>query len=76
MMFKTALATNVFVVVEIPANRYDCLCEEGLQLNLNVFLGRQSMPNFRVVSPPDGKCEVLKVDKSVRCLLPVFPCRF
>ncbi|RPA85230.1 phenylalanyl-tRNA synthetase [Ascobolus immersus RN42] len=56
--------------IEIPANRYDCLCEEGLQLNLNVFLGRQSMPNFRVVSPPNGECEVMKVDKSVESVRP------
>lgn len=34
-------------------------------MNLNVFLGRESMPNFRVVSPPDGKVEELRVDPSV-----------
>ena len=32
--------------IEIPANRYDMLCFEGIAMNLNVFLGRQEMPTF------------------------------
>ena len=28
------------LMIEIPANRYDMLCFEGIALNLNIFLGR------------------------------------
>ncbi|PHH62538.1 hypothetical protein CDD81_6924 [Ophiocordyceps australis] len=37
--------------IEIPANRYDMLCFEGIALNLNIFLGRVKPPNFRLVEP-------------------------
>ncbi|KAK6523251.1 phenylalanine--tRNA ligase subunit beta [Orbilia ellipsospora] len=40
--------------IEIPANRYDMLCIEGISKMLNVFLGREDVPNYRVVAPQDG----------------------
>lgn len=47
--------------IEIPANRYDMLCFEGIALNLNIFLGRTNPPNFRVVKPQDEKQQVITV---------------
>ena len=35
--------------IEIPANRYDLLCLEGLCHALKVFLGLDSVPQFRAV---------------------------
>lgn len=32
--------------IEIPANRYDMLCIEGIAQSLNEFLGRKDAPNF------------------------------
>lgn len=33
--------------IDIPANRYDILCGEGLSQALNVFLGRTKPPVFK-----------------------------
>ncbi|KAK9384370.1 hypothetical protein V1515DRAFT_611864 [Lipomyces mesembrius] len=37
--------------IEIPANRYDMLCFEGIARALNIFLGRASLPNYRIAKP-------------------------
>ncbi|CCU82667.1 phenylalanyl-tRNA synthetase beta chain [Blumeria hordei DH14] len=37
--------------IEIPANRYDMLCFEGIALMLNVFRGRIPFPNYQIVTP-------------------------
>ncbi|KAK9321342.1 hypothetical protein V1517DRAFT_326775 [Lipomyces orientalis] len=37
--------------IEIPANRYDMLCFEGIARALNIFLGRASLPNYRLTKP-------------------------
>jgi phenylalanyl-tRNA synthetase beta chain len=37
--------------IEIPANRYDMLCIEGISRALNVFLGNIEAPNYKVVKP-------------------------
>ncbi|KAJ2080376.1 phenylalanine--tRNA ligase subunit beta [Coemansia sp. RSA 988] len=36
--------------IDIPANRYDLLCFEGLSRALGVFLGREGVPNYRVIT--------------------------
>ncbi|UKZ69062.1 uncharacterized protein TrAtP1_010073 [Trichoderma atroviride] len=33
--------------IEIPANRYDMLCFEGIALNLNIFMGRTTPPQLQ-----------------------------
>ena len=35
--------------IDIPANRYDLLCLEGIARGLLVFLGTEPMPDFRSV---------------------------
>ncbi|KAL8867487.1 MAG: hypothetical protein Q9174_005634 [Haloplaca sp. 1 TL-2023] len=52
--------------IEIPANRYDMLCFEGISLMLNIFLGRRTSPDYRLVAPPRGNLQVINVDKEVR----------
>ncbi|EQL00564.1 hypothetical protein G6O67_002286 [Ophiocordyceps sinensis] len=47
--------------IEIPANRYDMLCFEGIALNLNIFRGRIPPPNFKVVSPQDESQQTINV---------------
>jgi len=46
--------TEIVYKVEIPANRYDILCLEGLARALNVFLGKQSPPVYTLRAPPAG----------------------
>jgi phenylalanyl-tRNA synthetase beta chain len=50
--------------IEIPANRYDMLCFEGIALMLNIFRGKTSFPNYRLVKPQGGKLETLTIHKS------------
>lgn len=39
--------------IEVPANRYDMLCFEGIAMNLNVYLGREKMPELKLSKPKD-----------------------
>lgn len=45
--------------------RYDMLCFEGISLMLNIFRGKQTSPNYRLVPPPSGELEVLTCHESV-----------
>ena len=42
--------------IEIPANRYDMLCFEGIQLMLNIFRGKTPSPEYRLVRPRMANC--------------------
>lgn len=39
--------------IDIPANRYDLLCFEGILRALRIFLGKEELPNYRLVQPKD-----------------------
>lgn len=47
--------------IEIPANRYDMLCIEGIAAALNVFLQRRKAPAFHLVDPPAGPSSRIKI---------------
>ncbi|KAI9050096.1 hypothetical protein LZ554_006239 [Drepanopeziza brunnea f. sp. 'monogermtubi'] len=47
--------------IEIPANRYDMLCFEGIALMLNIFREKTPLPNYRLVAPKDGKVQTITV---------------
>ncbi|KAG9244135.1 hypothetical protein BJ878DRAFT_542595 [Calycina marina] len=47
--------------IEIPANRYDMLCFEGIALMLNIFREKTHLPNYRLVKPKSGKLESITV---------------
>jgi phenylalanyl-tRNA synthetase beta chain len=49
--------------IEIPANRYDMLCFEGIALMLNIFRSKTSLPNYRLVKPANGRQETITVHK-------------
>ncbi|KAI9883670.1 MAG: hypothetical protein M1823_004552 [Watsoniomyces obsoletus] len=49
--------------IEIPANRYDMLCFEGISLMLKAFLGKIKAPTYKLVPPPDGELQTIHVDK-------------
>ncbi|BCR83600.1 phenylalanine--tRNA ligase subunit beta [Aspergillus chevalieri] len=56
--------------IEIPANRYDMLCFEGIQLMLNIFLGRKPLPNYRLVEPSSGQLEKIVVKEDTTKVRP------
>lgn len=60
--------------IEIPANRYDMLCFEGIALNLNVFLGRLEMPKYRLAAPPTGELLTATIHEEVERIRPYFSC--
>lgn len=45
--------------------RYDMLCFEGISLMLNIFRGKRTSPDYRLVAPPKGELQVLNIDKEV-----------
>lgn len=47
--------------IEIPANRYDMLCFEGIALMLNIFREKTPFPNYKLVEPKSGKLETITV---------------
>jgi len=47
--------------IEIPANRYDMLCFEGIALNLKVFLEKEKLPKWQVTPPKDGQLQELHI---------------
>ena len=51
--------------IEIPANRYDMLCYEGIAMNLKVFLEQQKLPKWTVTAPKDGELQVLHIKPEV-----------
>ncbi|PMD36630.1 phenylalanyl-tRNA synthetase [Hyaloscypha variabilis F] len=47
--------------IEIPANRYDMLCFEGIALMLNIFREKTPLPNYRLVAPKSGKLQTITI---------------
>jgi phenylalanyl-tRNA synthetase beta chain len=49
-----ALSEEVIYKIDVPANRYDLLCIEGISRGLRVFSGDMDPPVYRVLPPVDG----------------------
>ena len=58
--------------IEIPANRYDMLCFEGIALMLNIFRGKVPLPNYRLVLPQSGKLETVTIKPETAQVRPYF----
>lgn len=50
--------------IEIPANRYDLLCIEGIARALRMFLKKDSPPTYRLLPPAGGPKDLLTVTVS------------
>jgi phenylalanyl-tRNA synthetase beta chain len=46
-----SLSQNVSYKIDVPANRYDLLCIEGLSRALKIFLGDMDAPSYQVLTP-------------------------
>ncbi|KAH9179855.1 phenylalanyl-tRNA synthetase subunit beta [Lactarius sanguifluus] len=61
--------------IEIPANRYDLLCIEGIARALRVFLGKDKAPDYRLVHPTGGQSLIeVTVAPEVRMHRPFLSC--
>ncbi|KAF9451655.1 phenylalanyl-tRNA synthetase [Macrolepiota fuliginosa MF-IS2] len=47
--------------IEVPANRYDLLCIEGISRALNVFLGKIPTPQYKLAYPVGGEPNLLTI---------------
>jgi hypothetical protein len=46
---------EIIYKIDIPANRYDMLCLEGISRALNVFNGRLAAPDYAVADMTGGR---------------------
>ncbi|PFH52836.1 hypothetical protein AMATHDRAFT_73961 [Amanita thiersii Skay4041] len=62
--------------IEVPANRYDLLCIEGISRALRIFLGKDHAPLYKLVDPPGGPSNILtvKVGPDTKRIRPFFAC--
>lgn len=62
--------------IEIPANRYDLLCIEGIARALRVFLGKDRPPVYKLVYPPGGESSIVtaKVAPETKQIRQFFGC--
>jgi len=58
--------------IEIPANRYDLLCEEGIVRALRIFLQLEKTPTFAVRNP--SKLLVMNVEAETKQIRPFVVC--
>ncbi|GBG30990.1 Phenylalanine--tRNA ligase beta subunit [Hondaea fermentalgiana] len=61
---------EVIYKIDIPANRYDLLCLEGLARALNVFNGNEKLPVFKTVAPADPGPTRITVHKETQQIRP------
>jgi len=64
------LSDEVIYKIDIPANRYDLLCMEGLTRALKIFLGKTEAPSYQIVEPAGGKRQQMVVEENVSELRP------
>lgn len=67
---QRSAATAPELHIEIPANRYDMLCFEGIALMLNIFRGKTPAPSYRLVEPADGKLQTLTITENTTKVRP------
>lgn len=58
--------------IEVPANRYDLLCHQGLVLSLRTYIGTSPPPIYRIVNPsPENQWKAI-VRKETSQIRPFF----
>ncbi|KAJ8350096.1 hypothetical protein SKAU_G00252260 [Synaphobranchus kaupii] len=60
----------VLYKIDVPANRYDLLCLEGLVRGLQVFKERTEAPRYSRVSPSDGEPQKLVITEETAAVRP------
>ncbi|KAF5300065.1 hypothetical protein FQA39_LY11257 [Lamprigera yunnana] len=60
--------------IDVPANRYDLLCLEGLVLGLQVFQGKINIPHYKAIQPSTGETQKLLIKESTAKIRPYAVC--
>jgi phenylalanyl-tRNA synthetase beta chain len=56
--------------IEIPANRYDMLCFEGISMALKIFLEKCPTPKYSLAAPARGEIQSITVSKETMRIRP------
>uniref|UniRef100_A0A665W7N6 Phenylalanine--tRNA ligase beta subunit n=1 Tax=Echeneis naucrates TaxID=173247 RepID=A0A665W7N6_ECHNA len=68
---KASGASDIILYkIDVPANRYDLLCLEGLVRGLQVFKNKLEAPRYRRVSPVNGEPQKLIITKETAAVRP------
>uniref|UniRef100_A0AAQ4QNZ5 Phenylalanine--tRNA ligase beta subunit n=1 Tax=Gasterosteus aculeatus aculeatus TaxID=481459 RepID=A0AAQ4QNZ5_GASAC len=68
---KASGASDVILYkIDVPANRYDLLCLEGLVRGLQVFMNKMEAPRYRRVRPVSGEPQRLVITKETAAVRP------
>eukprot|EP01083_Nonionella_stella_P004810 14016_1 len=59
--------TEELYKIDVPANRYDLLCVEGLTRALRIFEGKEKHPNYRIINKDDEKQMITFTVQSNNC---------
>lgn len=68
------LSEEVIYKIEVPANRYDLLCIEGIASALRIFLGKDLRADFDVTTPTPDKIITMNVKKETSEIRPFVVC--
>ncbi|KYR01852.1 phenylalanine-tRNA ligase [Tieghemostelium lacteum] len=68
------LSDDIIYKIDIPANRYDLLCLEGISRALNVYNGKIPIVKYSITPPPNGVYQKLIVQKEVDQVRPIIVC--
>jgi len=68
------VSDEVIYKIDVPANRYDLLCLEGIARALNVYNGKQSIPKYIITPPKNGVYQKMIVDQSTTTVRPIIVC--
>ncbi|KAJ3137068.1 hypothetical protein HDU90_002239 [Geranomyces variabilis] len=64
------LSEKLLYKIDIPANRYDMLCGEGISRALKTYLGMEKPPVYKVVPPASGNMQKLVVKPETGAVRP------
>lgn len=65
---------EVIYKIEIPANRYDLLCLEGLAQALRIFIGKDGVPDYKVRDLPVSSMLKMHVKPEASWIRPFIVC--
>ncbi|XP_063162769.1 phenylalanine--tRNA ligase beta subunit [Candoia aspera] len=61
---------TILYKIDVPANRYDLLCLEGLVRGLQVFKERIRAPRYKKITPPSGEIQRLTITEETAQIRP------
>jgi len=70
----SSASEDIVYKIEVPANRYDLLCLEGLVRALRVYLNKDKPPTYKIVHDKQRPLEKMIVSSEVKRIRPFVVC--